>query len=87
MAENRRPFEDEIQSLKTLRDELRVQVNLAAKEARDRFAGAEQSWHQLESRLARVRNESEGSLRDVGEAARALVKEIQEAYRHIRSLL
>jgi hypothetical protein len=87
MAEHRGAFEDEIETLKTLRDELRVQLNLAGKDARDLFAKAETSWQKLESRAELVGKESRGALRDVGEAARNLVDEIKEAYRHIRKLL
>ena len=87
MAEHRRAFEDEIETLKTLRDELRVQLNLAGKDARDLFAQAETSWQKLESRAELVGKESRGALHDVGEAARHLADEIREAYRHIRKLL
>ena len=87
MAEQRGAFEDEIKTLKTLRDELRVQLNLAGKEARDRFAQAESSWKKLESHAELVAKESRGALRDVSDAARILVEEIGEAYRHIRKLL
>lgn len=87
MAEHRGAFEDEIETLKTLRDELRVQLNLAGKDARDRFAQAEATWQKLEGRVEHAGKESAGALRDVGEAARLLVDEIKEAYRHIRKLL
>lgn len=87
MAEHRMPFEDEVARLKTLRDELRVQLDLAKKEARERFEQAEKSWHKLEGRIQLVRKESAGQMHDVGEAARGLLKEIQDAYKHIRELL
>jgi hypothetical protein len=87
MAEHRRAFEDEIETLKTLRDELRVQLNLAGKDARDRFAQAEASWQKLEGRAEHVAKESRGALGDVSDAARALADEIKEAYRRIRKLL
>lgn len=87
MSEHRRAFEDEIETLKTLRDELRVQLNLAGKDARDLFAKAETSWQKLEGQAEFVAKESRGALRDVGEAARNLADEIKEAYRHIRKLL
>ena len=87
MAEHRRAFEDEIETLRTLRDELRVQLNLAGKEARDLFAKAEGSWQKLEGRAELVAKESRGALGDVGDAARALADEIREAYRRIRKLL
>ncbi len=87
MSEHRQAFEDEIETLKTLRDELRVQLNLAGKDARDLFAHAEASWQKLEGRAELVGKGTRGALRDVGEAARHLVDEIKEAYRHIRELL
>jgi hypothetical protein len=87
MSERRGAFEEELETLRTLRDELRVQLNLAGKEARDVFARAESSWQKLESRAEFVGRESAGALRDVREAAGHLLDEIQEAYRHIRKLL
>lgn len=77
----------EIEALRRLRDELRVQLNLAGKEARDAFESAEKSWHKLEGRLKLVERESRKELADVGEAARGLVKEIRRAYTRIRELL
>jgi hypothetical protein len=34
-----------------------------------------------------MRNESRGELEEIGEAARLLVQQIREGYRHLRSLL
>lgn len=87
MSERRGAFEEELETLRTLRDELRVQLNLASKEARDLFAKAESSWQKLEARAEQVGRESAGALRDVSGAARNLLDEIKEAYRHIRKLL
>lgn len=87
MSEKKGAFEDELETLRTLRDELRVQVNLAAKEARDRFAEAEKSWQKLEGRAELVGKESKAAWLDVSEAARQLLSEIGEAYRHIRRLI
>jgi hypothetical protein len=80
-------LESELQNLRTLRDELRVQMNLAGKDARDLFEHAEKQWHHLEGRLKVVGAGSKESLERVGDAARGLVHEIQEAYQHIRRLL
>lgn len=77
----------EIESLRTLRDELRVQLNLAGKEARDAFEAAEKNWQKLEGRMKVVERESRKELQDVGEAARALLKEIRRAYTRIRELI
>ena len=87
MTENGNRFEQEIETLKTLRDELRVQMHLAKNEAKDRFEGAEKSWHELEGKLKLIGRESRDSLHEVGEAARYLADEIRDAYKHIRDLL
>ena len=87
VAEKRERVEDEIEALRTLRDELRVKLNLAGKEARAAFESAEKSWHKLEGRLKLVERESKKELAGVGEAARALVQEIREAYKRVRELV
>jgi SMC interacting uncharacterized protein involved in chromosome segregation len=87
MTTERKWLEDELQSLRTLRDELRVQMNLAGKEARTRFEEVEKKWHHLEGRFKVVGAESKESLDRIGDAARGVVHEIREAYQHIRSLL
>jgi len=87
MSEQRKAFQTEIETLKTLRDELRVQLNLASKEARDLYERTEHSWQKLEGRAEFVGKEARGAVQEIGEAARLLVDEIKEAYRHIRKLL
>lgn len=78
-------FEDEIETLRTLRDELRVQVNLAQKEAHELFENAEKKWETLENKLEHIKDESAEVLKDVGQAATLLADEIREAYRRIRA--
>jgi hypothetical protein len=80
MADKEPGFEREIDTLRTLRDELRVQLNLAGKQARDLFESAEKSWIKLEARLRLVESESR-------KEARTLVGEIRDAYKRLRALL
>ena len=80
-------FRLELDSLRTLRDELRVQLNLANKEARDLFESAEKTWSKLEGRMRLVERESRKELHGVGDAAEALAKELRGAYQRIRELL
>ncbi|MFI5315617.1 MAG: hypothetical protein ACHQ6T_07945 [Myxococcota bacterium] len=87
MPEKHEPFAAEIDSLRALRDELRVQLNLAGKEARDAFEAAEKTWSKLEGRLKLVERESRSELQGVGKAARALADEIRGAYRRVRELI
>lgn len=80
-------LQEEVQTLKTLRDELRVQLHLAKSEAKERFEGAEKSWQDLEGKMKLIGRESKDAAGEVGEAARLLLDEIREAYQHIRKLV
>ena len=80
MADKEPGLEREVDTLRALRDELRVQLNLAGKEARDLFESAEKSWSKLEGRLRVVGRES-------GKEARTLAGEIRDAYKRLRALL
>lgn len=87
MSDLRDKLAEEIEQLKTVRDELRVQANLGAKEIRDHWEQLERRWQQLEGKLELARRESTESLRDIGAAGRQLVREIAEGYRQLRSSL
>ena len=77
----------ELEPLKTLRDELRVQIHLGSAEARERWSELESRWNEVEGKLGLLKRESEESLQDIEEAARQLVDEIREGYRHVRKLI
>lgn len=76
---------EEIDRLRTVRDELRVQANLGAKEVRDRFEETEKRWGELEVHLKGISHESREAMRDIGEAGRELLHEIRHAYERIRA--
>jgi SMC interacting uncharacterized protein involved in chromosome segregation len=78
---------EEIESLRRLRDELRVQIDLAGKEARERFAAAEKRWDELESRARRIGRESKAAAGEVGEAIRRLAHDVKQAFEHVRRAL
>mgnify|MGYP001812620711 FL=1 len=87
MSDQGERFSEELKGLRELRDEFRVQMELGRAEARERWERLEDDWHHLEAKLQLVRNESKGELEEIGEAARLLVEQIREGYRHLRSLL
>lgn len=87
MSEGSRWFSEEVDDLRRVRDELRVQLDLGHKEVRERWEALEKRWHHLEGRLAALRRESRESLDDVSEAARLLVEEIRGGYRRLRERL
>ena len=78
---------DEIEGLQRLRDELRVQANLGAKEARDLWAEAEQKWEQIEHSAGQLRQASAESGREIAVALGLLADSLREAYRSLKSKL
>ena len=87
MADLSERFTEELDALRELRDEFRVQMELGRAEAREGWERLEEDWHQLEGKLKLMRNESRGELEEIRQAARLLARQIREGYRHLRSLL
>ena len=88
MESNLRPrIESEIESLRTARDELSVQVHLGAEEVRDAWEKAERSWNHLEGRIKVLGEATQDSIEDIGDAVQLLAEEIRRGYKAIRDLL
>ena len=87
MAESKTFLADEIDKLRELRDELRVQAELGRAELRDRWQELEKSWHQLEGRLKLARDGAREDSQNVREAARLLANELRESYERLRKRL
>jgi predicted nucleic acid-binding Zn-ribbon protein len=87
MAEKHDRFADEIERLRRLRDELRVQMRLGRAEARERWEKLERDFAHLEAKLAQIREQSRGDLAEIREAAKLLADQIREGYRHLRARL
>jgi hypothetical protein len=77
----------EVEELRALRDDLKLQVHLGKMDAQRRFEKAEKDWESLEAKLRVLATASRESLGDVGEAVKLLLHEIRESYRHIRKAL
>ena len=78
---------EEIESLKTLRDELRVKIHLGGAEVHDLSEGAEKKWSQLEGRMKRVAEVTQDSAEEFSEAAGLLAEAIRKGYKQIRDVL
>ena len=88
MAESNKSFlSDEIEKLREVRDELRVQAELGRAELRDRWHELEKSWHQLEGRLKLARDGAREDSQNVRVAARLLANELRDSYEHLRKRL
>jgi len=80
-------IDQEMEALRQLRDELRVQINLAGREAKDRFRAADSRWKELEKRARRIGNASKLAADDVGAGLQELAREVRKAYEHVRQAL
>ena len=84
---NHERWKQQVESLKTARDELRVRAHLGQAELRDAWERAETKWQRLEWELNRMRSESDAPLGEVGEGINGLLLELREGYRRIRDSL
>jgi len=80
-------LQEEMQALRQLRDEVRVQADLGQAELRDLWEEAERRWNRLEGQVKALRQAVREESQDVREAARLLAEELKKSYQHIRSRL
>ena len=80
-----------IANLERERDELRVKVNLASKDARDEFAALELRLDALRARVASDTADARKTASEVGtvvgETARKLADDLRDGYQKIRDSL
>ena len=84
MSELADRLKEEVNTLRRLRDELRVKLALGQAEIRDRWELTEKRWYELEGRMKELREASRAEAKEIGAAARLLVDEIKEGYEHLR---
>jgi len=87
MAENKEQLDRLVDDVKRIRDELEVQMHLAAAEAKDEWSGLEKKWQRFRGRLDSVGKVAEDAAEDVGEALDQLGSELKKGYERIRSML
>ncbi|MCB9654876.1 MAG: hypothetical protein H6729_12175 [Deltaproteobacteria bacterium] len=74
----------EIEDLKRLRDELRVQAHLGKAEAKDAWSRLEASWPDVEEKLKVIESETSEFADNLFASAKGLVAEIREGYSKFR---
>jgi hypothetical protein len=81
-------LQDLLTGLEQERDELRLKLHLASKDARDEFEALESRLDALRARLGDAGTEAKGAATDVGgvvsETARKVVDDLRDGYRKIR---
>jgi len=83
----RERLEQELEDLRTTRDELRLRVHLGKMDAQEQWEQVEKQWQQVESKLKIVGEAGREIAEDVGEAAQLAIEEVKEGYSKLRKLL
>ena len=87
-AENiKATLQRELDSLKRTRDELKVQLHLAAADAKDEFDKLETKWAYVETELNRIGAQAKQPLDEMAQGARGLADELKKGYARIRDQL
>lgn len=87
MTETREQLKKLTDRLKQERDELRVKLNLAKKEARDEWDELEGKWDNLRGRLKVVEETADDAGGEIGAAAKMLADEIKKGYDKIKQMI
>ena len=77
----------ELEELRRMRDELRVQAHLGKAEVRDRWEALERALRPLESKGKRTSRAAEEPLRQLEQDLRKLAADLREGYRQIRDAI
>jgi len=87
MSEAKGRFDDELDELRRVRDELRVQANLGKAEATELWEKLEHRFEELEGKVKAKAKAAGEPLADIGDAAQMLADEIRNGYRRLRDIL
>lgn len=87
MGEARDRLIHEVDSLRALRDELKLKARLGSAEARERWEKLEKDWQHLEGRMKVLASQSKEEAQNVGEALKLVAEELRAGYRHLKDLL
>lgn len=77
----------EYEQICQLRDEVRLKIHLAGADTRDLFERLEKKWQELGRRLQPVKTAGREAAADISDAARLLMGELGEGYRHVKKAL
>lgn len=82
MSEFTETLSRDIDSLRQLRDELKLKLHLAKAEAKDRWDKLETKWTEIDARSAEARRES---VKTITTATRQLVDELRDEYNELKN--
>ncbi|MEE9207026.1 MAG: hypothetical protein V3U67_01430 [Gemmatimonadota bacterium] len=79
-------YDDVLEDLKTRRDELRVRMNLAGKEAREEWDKLEERFDSLRGRMTPIGDAASETFDDVGQVLDKAAEELKKGYERLRGM-
>ncbi len=76
-----------IENLKQQRDELKLKMHLAQKDAQTEWESLEKKWESIQDKIDALQKEAVGSSRNVGSAVGLVAEEIKKGYDRLRKLM
>ena len=87
MTDKPENMDEVIEELRQVRDELRVQMHLAAAEARDEWEELEKKWGHFSAHAEQIGEATGEAAEEIGEALSLVSEELRRGYRKIRKVL
>lgn len=87
MTDFKERVNEELEALRVLRDEVRVQLSLAGAEARDQWENLEKDWQHIEGKARVVGKEAKAVIGDVDDALELVFDQLRDGYTRIKKLL
>jgi hypothetical protein len=72
---------DELDQLRRLRDELRVQLHLGKTEVKQEWDRLEKRWVEVEGR---IKHSGEDRIQEIGDSVKELLHDIRQSYDYLR---
>lgn len=87
MSTIKETLKEEMDALRTRRDELRVHAHLGRAEIKDLWADVETKWNRLEGEVKRLGAESKEPLQEISLGLSDLMAQLREGYRRVGAAL
>jgi hypothetical protein len=87
MSPRRTEFDDLLEALERVRDQVELKIHLAGADLRDEWEELEKKWRHMRGKLGSIGRAAGESAEDVGEALDLLGKELKKGYERLRKAL
>ncbi len=87
MANQTTSYNEMVNKIKQMRDEIELKIHLAAADVKDEWDEVEKKFDHVRGRAERVAEAAEDAAENVGEAIELAAAEVRQGYERIKNLL